>query len=520
MNASFHGKAVISVRQVNRKRRSIRLAAVVCVLLVLTGCVRGGGQKDTAFRLYLSAEPAAMDPNVITGTAAETVFALLFEGLTAVDGDGTVRPAAAEDWAVSADGLTYVFTLAEGYWHTADEDETAPRAVTAADFAFGIRRAMQAGRADEVRSVRAEDDRTLTVQIRHADDTFPARLASAPYLPCQEEFFEATGGRYGLEARYSLTNGAFRLTRWEHGVSLRMEKCPDHRDAAAIAPDTVIYRIGAEQTAAALQSGTLDVARLSAEEAQKATAAGLTVEQQADTLTAIRFNAAVGVLNNAAVRCALRDAIEWTLLDRADGTAATGFVPPAATAGGVRYREKAGAIAVSTAPAMAKYALESGLSELGVTACPTLTVLCADDADSEAAARLIVQSWQKHLSLYFHMESVPAHTLTARLEAGDYEIALATAVGAGERATACLAVFGSAADNPWHEVRDAAVDRLLARMDEDDISTLEAVERALYDAALCIPLRFDHRFIGWSKGVSIPVRPFSGWVDIRRAERK
>ena len=59
----------------------------------------------------------------------------------------------------------------------------------------------------------ANDDYTLTITLEHRDDTFMQTLASAVAMPCNEQFFVATKGRYGLEGKYTLFNGQFYVSQ-------------------------------------------------------------------------------------------------------------------------------------------------------------------------------------------------------------------------------------------------------------------------------------------------------------------
>src|SRR3546814_16831438 len=47
-------------------------------------------------------------------TLFRSVYANIFEGLTRIDRNGAVKPALAESWTVSDDGLTYTFKLRTG----------------------------------------------------------------------------------------------------------------------------------------------------------------------------------------------------------------------------------------------------------------------------------------------------------------------------------------------------------------------------------------------------------------------
>ena len=80
-----------------------------------------GGPPPTPQRYVegVVGEPRRINPlfAALNETDAD-LAALLFNGLTRIDGDGSARPDLAERWEVTADGLTYTFHLRPGvFWH-------------------------------------------------------------------------------------------------------------------------------------------------------------------------------------------------------------------------------------------------------------------------------------------------------------------------------------------------------------------------------------------------------------------
>jgi oligopeptide transport system substrate-binding protein len=220
-----------------------------------------------------------------TDTASVTVIATRFEGLTRLDATGNVVPGAA-DWTVSDDGKTYTFTLKDSTWCVlsgAEQDspwsETIP--VTADDFLFAIQRAVDpitgspvAAEFDLIQNAKAirtgkkklstlgvktPDDKTLVITLTQADEGFPAALAGTPFMPCNRAFFEYTGGRYGLEKEYVLSNGAFTLASWSHNESLLLSRSEHYPRRAEIYPAQVRLVINAAgDMSTLLSNGTLD----------------------------------------------------------------------------------------------------------------------------------------------------------------------------------------------------------------------------------------------------------------------
>ncbi len=494
------------------RRITARLIAVCLVLcMMLSGC--GDDGSGGGFRFPLGSEPRQLDPQTAADTASVTVLSALFEGLTRLDENGTPQAGAA-DWTVSADGKTYTFTLRESYWSTlsvrGEETEwNEPTRVTAADFVFGLQRAVSPSAPDESAArlasiqnaekihrgdlgigklgVRATDDNTLTITLSRADETLLTALASAACAPCDRDFFEYTGGRYGLEKRYLLTNGAFSLAAWNHGDSLLLTKHEGYHYASRILPQAVRYVIGAvEEPLTALEEGVIDAAPLTAEQARQAIEQGIPTTSLQDRVRSVYFNTAHTALGNTNIRYALRDSVEWqtvyAYLTDIGEAAADGHIVPDVTVGDEPYRTDDVARRFATDVAAARRYLGKGLDALGTdgkaAAKPRLTVLAAEDDNSANLARYLIQSWQKNLELSCRLELVSESVLASRVASGNYEVAIHTAVSSVTGGTR---------------------------------KQLAELERSLYEQCATLPLSFPQQTYGVAANTEgIVVRPFGG----------
>src|SRR3982751_7092425 len=81
----------------------------------------------------LEAEIATLDPHFTPAYISRTFGYMVFDTLFAKDSKGEIKPQMVQDWKVSADGLTYSFTLRDGLkWHDGQP-------VTGADSAASLR---------------------------------------------------------------------------------------------------------------------------------------------------------------------------------------------------------------------------------------------------------------------------------------------------------------------------------------------------------------------------------------------
>lgn len=142
---------------------------------------------------YLGGELKTLDPAFISDAADVQLLLQLYAGLTRLDEEGEAYPSLAESWTVSDDGLTYVFRLRDGLRFsdgsalTADDVrrswlrilDPATRS-TSPDVLSVIAGAPQrlAGAPEDEVAIRARDERTLEVRLRHPAAHFPAITAT------------------------------------------------------------------------------------------------------------------------------------------------------------------------------------------------------------------------------------------------------------------------------------------------------------------------------------------------------
>ncbi len=185
------------------------------------------------------------------------------EGLLTFEaGTSVLVPAVAEDSPeVSEDGLTYTFTLAEGW---AFPDGTA---VVAQDFVRGVTRSLTLGGAtasivtDYVASVEAPDDSTVVFTLLEPIGYFPQVVTASAYYPVQAEQYPDNALEPAPEIVYGV--GPYQITRYEPGVQTLFELNPNYGGTLPEgAPDviSVTYFADATQLALAIENNEIDIA--------------------------------------------------------------------------------------------------------------------------------------------------------------------------------------------------------------------------------------------------------------------
>ncbi len=235
-------------------------------------------------------EPESLDPHRARTAQSHTVLRDLFEGLVRYSPDGTLIPAAAERWEISADGLTYTFWLrADARWSNNDP-------LTADDFVFSLRRLVDPATAafyaehlvaienaadivsgklaPQELGVRAAGPRELVVTLAYPVPYFLSLLALPSASPVHPPSVAEHGDRFARPGRL-VSNGAYRLERWELGAYMELGRNTYYWDNANTAIERVRFHVTVEPGAELnrYRAGELDITSTVASEAYAQVAA-------------------------------------------------------------------------------------------------------------------------------------------------------------------------------------------------------------------------------------------------------
>jgi oligopeptide transport system substrate-binding protein len=173
-----------------------RLAVGIAALAVaLTSSLPAGPARaaDDVLR-YLGGDLKTLDPAFISDAADVQLLLQLYAGLARLDENGEPYPSLAESWTVSDDGRTYTFRMRDDLqfsdgtplraqdvrrsWLRILDPATGSTAPDVLSVIQGAPERLAGGPEDQV-GVRAVDERTLEVTLRHPASYFPA-LAATP----------------------------------------------------------------------------------------------------------------------------------------------------------------------------------------------------------------------------------------------------------------------------------------------------------------------------------------------------
>ena len=525
-------------------KKCFSLLLVFTLLFSLAACGKDG--TDVQMIYPIDAEPEYLDPQIASGSASACILGACFEGLMTYDENGKLVPAAAESYEVSLGELVYTFHLRDDLrWRVTntaagvlgDEKDSFDKRVTAEDFVFGLRRALRpetkspaapylmaiknapavyAGEKPDTKlGVKALDDLTLEIKLTRKDDGLLFALTLPGAMPCDQTYFEATHGRYGLSPEYFICNGPFYLANWNSGVSITVRKTrknmDPYRDPDDVKPASIYFSINNEQTTrdAKVKSGTYEASPLTSVQASALeNEKGVTVRRFDNAVFALLFNCSDPVLKNNTVRRAVAMAFDSAPILEATGLPrAKGLIPSACLWGSQSYRAQVKAARWKTGSAKeAKELLQLGMDYLDVKDVE-LSVLCSTAL--ETAVRTVMQQWQSAFGVHFSVvvDAVEDDVLQTRLRTGDYQLAFSTLTFTNTSALDGLLRFCSGKSGNivrlQSEKYDAFVEGVTASTYPKDASTaLRNAERYLVEQAVILPVANAQTYLGFAKGVS------------------
>ena len=538
-----------------RHFRRIITAALCCFILSMTGCFEKDG-SDGVIKYDIAYNPGSLDPQTASDDSSTLLIASLYTGLLRLEPDGSLSAGVAEDYTVSDDGLTYRFKLSSSnYWTDANGFDSV---CTAQDFVFGFQRlfdpATRAPRASEYFCIKnsrainsgavsdlsrlgvtASGDYELTIELEYPDPNFPMLLTEAPSMPCSEEYFISSQGRYGLSRDTTPSNGAFYLRTWNYDPYtitdnnlLILRRHAKNSEANKVYPSGLNFFIeGDEDFVDDFVSGTISCIAVTEDQRELITGVKYTVQEYDAITVGMLFNKDFELFRTAGFRRALaslinREKLAQTVTDHA---VAYAIVPGEVTLLDKSYREYAGeklTAEYSTDKAQQYY--QQALPGLDRDLFSGARIITRDDSAASAMISVIMQEWQREFGFYCVVETLSESDFNARLSSGDFEIAMQDLNGSTNSPAAYLQSFTKGGSENYSGYSSADVTRLVnSAQRAADLSAsadlYKQAEQTIIDDAIFIPLYYKNEYFYINKDFAdISYNPFNKTVDFTQAK--
>ncbi|MBQ8514966.1 MAG: peptide ABC transporter substrate-binding protein [Ruminococcus sp.] len=541
-------------------------AGMLAPVLLLTGCQlpfqkEEGDGSGYLFTYTLTENPDSLDPQIAQNEAAFMILRNMMQGLVEEQPDGTITYGVSSHYSVTEDGLRYTFTLRDdSYWYydenrndVIDNGETWQ--VTAEDFVFAFRRMFQEETRSPYRSlfgcligaeeiiedgasvdtlgVQAQTANTLVFELAEPCAEFLSLLCLPAAMPCNEEFFEQTAGRYGLDEESVISNSSFYLRRWfydpyGHDNLIYLQENSANNTVQKVYPSNLTFLIRSSQADAeeAFENGQSDVLATPYYNAKYGDTKSYTLSSWKSVTLGLVLNPEWAPFANEKIRQALSMAIPRSLFTAETGgdiEGAYGIVPPETRIGAAAYSSYLSSPAIAEASSEEALSLfQEGLQELGVTSLGSTDILICENMVSTDDLYEVVQVWQSLFGFYAGIETVPESEYYDRLESREYDIVLCSVTGERNSAASVLQSFCTG-ENAFHysnKELDALLENTAGARDLSELSALciQAEQEILQDY-LFLPVFYKNSYLVHStKNRDITYDPYSGEIFFRTAK--
>ena len=414
-----------------------------------TGGGRVGKGVDPAtgtVTLALADEPPQLDSTRSTDTISSMVLGHVTEGLIRNGEGGALLPGVAERWEITPTTATF--------WLRADARWSDGKPVTAHDFVFAWRKAVDPKTASEYATiffsiknaeainkgqlpvssmgVVAEGDRILKVQLVRPVAYFDKLMVFKTFNPIREDFYYSTKGRYGADADTLLYNGPFKITRWVHGAHLRMEKNPHYWDSQRIKIQVLDFPYFSSDPNALInlyKDGKIALAGLNQENLNEAMLKRWPINRfQRGAVAYLEFNHREGrPTANIHLRRAIQlivdpDEIVYRVIKLPGNIPARSLFPIWLDGVEGKFREEYPVKRIIPNADEARRQLALAKQQLGVDKIPPLTLLSDDGALGDKLTEYYQETFRRELGLEIRIDKQIFKQRLAKMSAGEFDI--------------------------------------------------------------------------------------------------
>ncbi len=404
------------------KKNIIFILVFITFLTSFSSCK---GENKSEFIHYISSEPSTLDPQTAKDDNSKLIVANTYDGLTVMAQNGSVALNLAESYEYHPNDKTYEFKLKEGLKWANGTD------LTANDFVFAFKRIFDKKTkaegvevfyciknskqvyngeiSSELLGIKALDNNTLAFELEYNYHSFLELLSLPIAMPCNEEFFNGTKGKYGLESDTILINGAFEPYAWYHGEALYFKR-NNNSVHSNNSPKLLTLFINEDYSSAdLLLSGSNDVVVTEdlindsfVSDVYSKRVFGLLFNTDREPYTNLNFRKALSFAFN---RESISDNLPYGYKINTDLFSVISD----------NYSYDVN---------LAKDYLDKAYLELDIDKISRPKIICKKNEKSIDALMFALQYWQENLNIYFIVEELDSNEYYSRLENKDYDVAL------------------------------------------------------------------------------------------------
>ena len=483
-----------------QKKKIVRLVMALGLAgLFLTACGKQQAtSKQQELRLSASAPLDTIDISKATGYGQT---GNVFESFYRLGKNGQPTAGLAKKATVSADGLTWTFTLRDAKWSNGDQ-------ITAQDFVYSWRRSLTPKTASpyaylfsgvknadaiskgklpvEQLGIKALDNKTVEISLEKPIAYFKVLMAYPLFGPQNQKVVEKYGKKYATNSKYMVYSGPFIIKDWT-GTSDKwsFQKNPNYWDKKQVKLDKISYKVVSNPNTGyeLYQQDKLDMTPLSSQQVKnyKNSSEFKQYPYSYVAFLAYNFNATNAAnkkaLNNQNIRRALSLALDRKVLTKkvfGDGSQVpTGFVANDLAKNpqtGVDFaKEQAVTKTVAYDANLAKKYWRKGLAETGLKEL-TFNILASSDTPTNDALTQYLQSqYTKVLpGLKIKVQNIPGKSALERARKGEFDIYVSGWGGDFNDPITFLQIPLTGTSYNYGNYSNSEYDRLIAKATNED----------------------------------------------------
>ena len=483
---------------------------------------------NNSISAVLREEPPQLDSSKSTDSSSGLVLGHIMEGLLRMDLQDRLEPGVAERWQVTPTHATF--------WLRKDAKWSDGKPSTAADFIFAWQLALKPETASQYATllypienaeainsgelpasalgVSAPDPNTLVVKLSRPVAFFDKLVVFPTFFPIREDFYKATQGRFGSDAKDLLYSGPYVIKNWVHSANMLLERNPHYWDnnRGKLAQINFAY-ITSDATATLnfFKDERIALARLQAENLTEALRLKWPIRRFADgTVFYLEFNhRQERISRNLNFRKAIQHVLDMEELVY-KVTKLPGYLPgkslfPEWLIGVEKtLREEYPATTVTVDHAKAKAYLALAQQELGLAKLPEITLLTSDNPVSNIQSEWLQEVLKQTLGITVKIDKQIFKQRLAKMTSGDFDLLLG---GWGPDYNDPLTygdLFASWNLNNRGKYNSPQMDELVATAQNatatpDRMQAFGDIQRQLFDDVVILPM--------YERGVTYVVHP-------------
>lgn len=293
--------------------RKVLLSFIIFILILLVACSsdeagdesRSEDSVKDEVSIVISDDPDFLDPHYATASMTYMMILNMFEGLLAVDTDGTLEGAIAESYDISDDGLTYTFHIRDDIFFHNDEQ------LTANDVLYSYERLLGkdsneplTSELDSIKEMEVVDDFTFEVTLDEVNSNFLYMLTAlnAAIIP------EANDDKHNEEP---IGTGPFKFVSYSPGSKLTLEKHDNYwkDDLPKLSEVNFLFQSDRDAALMSMQAGDIDIMDIPAHRIDEMEDDFSIETQEVNSALIITFNEDVEPFDDVRVRQAINYAI-------------------------------------------------------------------------------------------------------------------------------------------------------------------------------------------------------------------